>query len=314
METLNYSELRADILSSINKNICELEAIQDNLNHHGDMEIVTELNNLVAEAKLKFNKKTKKYSHAIEPKGDKIICDGNVLLPITIIKKENETLVSRGFWYSFPVDFDINRIIWNVALENKTSSSLVDLLEMTQQKVRKSKITQIPEYQKLCGLIIPFNKNIKFIIDKVGENLTAISIIFIKKLYFNGISGEHIEFRGFKVKSEIYTESLISILKQKPEDRNYSDIKVNTIFNFSDLIFSKNQIPYFYDGSKLEYVELTKVRGEIHLTHYSIDRNSVIKELDFEKFVDADEGLSRIKDLFNTYVSEYLETLDFTFS
>jgi len=313
MKTTNYGELKADILSAINSDKTTVDDIIAHIKHFGDSEIVNELQTLVSSNTLKFNKKSKQYSHAIEPNGDKIICDGNILLPVTIMRNENETIVSRGFWYSFPPDFDTNRIIWNVAFDKKTSSSLVDLLEITQQKMRKTKVTQLPEYQKLVNIIIPFNDDIKFIIDKVGEVSTLISIMFIKKLYFNGIAGEAIEFRGFRVKSEILTENLLIELRKNPDDRDFSQIKLNNVFNFSDLIFSKNQIPYFYDGTKIEYVELDKIRGEMRLVHYSIDKNSVIKELDVEKFVEVSEGLNRIKELYSIYMSEYLEKLDFSF-
>jgi hypothetical protein len=61
-------------------------------------------------------------------------------LPVTIIKTKTKTLVSRGAWYEFPLDFDVRRIIWNVQLPNNNRSTLVDLIQNSILKEKKSKI------------------------------------------------------------------------------------------------------------------------------------------------------------------------------
>lgn len=310
-----YSEIKALILSAINEKLQTQEEIVNKLFHNED-DVISELNNLVATNILKFDKSTKKYSHAIEPKGEKVILDGNILLPVTIIRQQNRTLVCRGFWYSFPPDFDVNRIIWNVALGNgkgeKNKSSLVDLLQLTQQKIRKSKIQQVEDYKKLCNLILPYNDNIKLKLDVIGKQLTSVVIIFVHKL--GNPDGIQIEYRGFQLKSEISTPELIEQLKLDTSERDFSQIKLNKVFHFSDFIFAKNEIPYSYNGNVIEYVSLDRIRGEFRLKFLSVNENSVVKNLDVENYDNASDGLQRLEEIYNMYANDYLSNMDFNIS
>ncbi len=305
----NMKDVKAFILSKINQGKQKIEDFQE---YYNENIVVDELNNLISTNVLKFDTTTQKYSFAVEPKGDKIILEGNLLLPVTIIRNENETIVARGYWYSFPPNFDVNRIIWNVALEPKTKSTLVNLIELTEQKIRKSKIQQLPEYEKLCNLIVPYNDKIKFEINTVGKDLTSITIIFIHKINISGNDAIGIEYRGFKVKSEIKTDELIYELTKNVDERDYENIKINKIFNFSDFIFSKNEIPYLINQKEIEFIRLNKVRGEFVIGYYSINQNGITKELNTEKYSQVNDGIDKIKEIFGMYANEYLETIDFT--
>lgn len=309
MNTEIITDIKAEILTNINKGIFKFDDMLEK-SHHDETTLIAELSNLVSTNILKFNKTKKVYSFKVEPEGDKIILDGNIFLPVTVIKKPEKTLVCRGLWYEFPPNFNTNRIIWNVALENKTKSSLVDLLKLTQNKMKKSKIVQLPEYQKLINLIIPYNDVMKFTINTVGKELTSIVISFTHNLYLNGKDGDCVEYRNCKINSEIKTSELIGQLQRKPGERDWSQIKLNNIFNFSDFIFSKNQIPYNYDGKTLEYVSLAKIRGSFRLEYFKMNNIGTVKKLDSEEFDNAEDGHERLKTVFDSYMRGYLETID----
>lgn len=309
MNTEVVTNVKAEILTNINKGINKLPDMVEN-SYHDEQTLNDELSNLLATNTLKFNKTTKTYNFSVEPEGDKIILDGNIFLPVTIIRKPEKILVCRGLWYEFPPDFNVNRIIWNVALNNTTQSSLVDLIKLTQNKMKKSKIVQLPEYQKLVNLIIPYSEHIKFTINTVGVDLTSIVISFTHNLYLNGKSGDFIEYRNFKVNSEIDTNELINELKCKPEDRDWSRIKLNNIFNFSDFLFSKNQIPYNYDGKNIEFVSLARIRGKFKLDYMDMDMNGTISKNNSEEFDNVEDGHLKLRTIFDNYAKEYLENID----
>lgn len=309
MNTETITSVKAEILTNINKNIGTLDGMLEH-SHHDEHSINNELSNLIATNVLKFNKTSKNYSFKHEPEGDKIILDGNIFLPVTVIKKAEKLLVCRGMWYEFPPDFNVNRIIWNVALNQVTNSSLVDLLKLTQNKMKKSKIEQLPEYQKLVNLIIPYNDQIKFTINTVGVELTAIVISFTHNLYLNGKSGDCVEYRNFRVNSEISTDELIAELKCLPEDRDWSRIKMNNVFNFSEFLFSKNEIPYNYDGKNIEYVSLARIRGKFKLDYMDMDVNGNITKSNTEEFDNIEDGQIKLRSIFDAYAKEYLENID----
>jgi len=307
MKTETQTTIKSEILSNINKGIQKLDdLIEESI--HDENTLMQELNNLVALGILTYDKKQKIYKHKLEPTGDKIILEGNILLPVTVIRYDDKTLVCRGLWYELPPNFDVNRIIWNVPVQETNNSTLVDLLQLTQNKMKKTKIKQLDEYKQLVNLIIPYNDKLKFIINTVGKDLTSIVLLFTHNLYITDDSA--LEFRGFKVNSEISTDELIDQLKRKTEDRAWEEIKINRIFNFSDFIISKNQIPYYYDGKTIEYAELTRIRGNFKITYYRENNNGKVEFIDEDNFDNVDDGLEKIKEIFGMYVKEYLESLD----
>ena len=59
------------------------------------------------------------YEYTTPLKGDVVVLDGDLLLPVSVINEGKTKIVSRGDkWYRFSADFDLRRIVWNVSLKN----------------------------------------------------------------------------------------------------------------------------------------------------------------------------------------------------
>src|ERR1035437_9110696 len=200
MEIINFSNLETQVLSLFNSGYHTFEALLDNAGI-SEKTLTSVMEGLLSKNILSFNQVTKKYSYQTNVNGEYVILDGNLLLPCTVLKMKDKLLVSRGSWYEFPLDFDIRRIIWNVKIPAKTTSTLVDLISSSVLKEKKSKIVQLPEYQYLVDKIVPYSKTIGLLIHCVGETITDISIIFKLQIVKNAeITPEH---RGFRVRTEI---------------------------------------------------------------------------------------------------------------
>jgi hypothetical protein len=309
MEVLNFSNLESQILTLINKGNKTFEALRDN-SPLGEKTVYQVLESLVSKNILQLNTKTREYEYQTKVNGDMVILDGNVLLPTTIIKMNGKIYVSRGEWYEFEEDFDVRRIIWNVKLDSKTNSTLVDLIKSSVLKTKKSRIVQMPEYESLVNKVVPFSKKIGLHINCVGEEVTDISIIF--KIALN--QGDEIifEHKGFNVRSEIETSALIDELKKPIAERDYeNNIKLNRLFNFSDFIFSKNEIPIKFDNGELTYVKLTGIRKGFELTYFKVNNSGLVRKLDIEEIEDSTEAIEKLRDLFNGLPSAILSMNNF---
>lgn len=312
MEVRSFNAFESEVLNELNKlpesdrnftNIKESVSFNEKL-------VTSCIESLEAKNVLVFDTKSNTYKYDSPIDGTKIILKGNILLPTTIIKTESEILVSRGAWYSFPLDFDTRRIIWNVQLNSQNKSTLVDLIRESVLKERKSKIIQDPTYKNLVNKFIPYNKTILLKINVVGEEKTDINIIFRD---FINIADEEIfvEFRDFSVRSEILTENLIDILSQDKDDRDFSDIKLNRIFNFTDFIFSNNAIPYESDSETISYVKITGIKNKLELTYFVLDYHGKVTKQDVEEYIDSGEGIERLRELFNKYAYHMLMNQNF---
>lgn len=308
MEIKTFDSIESAFLSKLNEGFKTLEDLKANVPfNESTLNIVIE--SLTAKNIIVFDSKELCYKYSEPINGDMVVLDGNIMLPTTIIKKEDKLIISRGTWYEFPADFDVRRIIWNVQLPNNSKSTLVDLIRESVLKVRKSKILQLPEYQKLVGKYIPYSDNIMFLINTVGETNTDISLIFKDRLKVS--AEEIIDFRGFQVRTEIHTEQLINQLIVPVEERDFKKIEFNRIFNFSDFVFSGNEIPYSNNNESIDYFKITGIRNKIELTYFTLSKNGGIKKQDVETFLQPDEGLAKIKELFSGYAENLLTSYDF---
>lgn len=310
MQIQHFSSLEATFLSKFNEGYKTFETLKQNVPFDESV-LNSIIEKLIANNVIKFNATKKEYEYDSPVNGDKVILDGNIMLPCTIIRTEEKLLISRGNWYEFPLDFDIRLIIWNVKLPNNSKSTLVDLIKESVLKVRKSKIEQLPEYKNLINILIPWNENIIFKILTVGSELTDVSLIFRDKLKIDKNSNDSIEFRGFTTRTEISTPQLIEQLKRATVDRKFHEIEINRIFNFTDFIFLGNEIPYSKDSESIEYVKISSIRGKMELTYFKFDKTGQSKKMNNETFLDVSEGIAKLRDLFKGYAESLLLSSDF---
>ena len=311
MQTHSFQPSEANVLSKINEGYTTFDELKQQVGF-SEKTLNQVLESLISKHILEYNKTTQQYGYTVPVNGEKIILDGNLLLPCTVLRYPNYILVGRGQWYKFPADFDINRIIWNVKLPDTKNTSLVQLITESVMKEKKSRVIQVPEYKNLVNKLVPYSENIMFKINVVGEEITDISIMFKKSLSF--ISDEiRIEYRGMFVRSEIKTDELINELRKSVSERNFKNIHVNRIYSFSDFIFSNNEIPYAYDpkNRKLSYVKITGVRWCIELSYFTMDCNGDVEKLNVEKFEDSNVGIGKLRELFDKYARKMIEAEDF---
>jgi len=304
MESKSFSSLEATFLSNLNLGHNTFDKLKDNVPFN-EKTLSNVIESMIAKNIIKFNPSSKEYCYSTPVSGEVVILDGNIMLPVSIIKTKTDMLITRGSWYKFPLDFDTRRIIWNVQLPNNNKSTLVELIQNSILKEKKSKILQLPEYQNLVGKLVPYSEGIKIKLNVIGEDLCDVTLLIIKKLQFSD-SEDYTEFRNFTVKSEIKTQQLINELTKSSEERNYKNIEINRIYNFSDFVFSNNSIPYLYDGESINYVTLTSIRKKIELTYYRFDNTGKTTKIDSEEFFDASEGIEKIRELFNGYAETLL--------
>ncbi len=308
MDVLNFTNLESQVLSSFNEGKKTFEQLIEAVSL-SEKTLNTILEGLISKNILKLDSKTKQYSYQTKVDGEIIILDGNLLLPTTIIRMKDKMLITRGEWYEFPLDFDIRRIIWNVKLETKTNSTLVDLIKSSVLKEKKSKIVQLPEYINLVNKIVPYSSKIGLLIHCVSETVTDVSILFKIKLSTN--SDISIEHKGFTVRSEISTPELITQLKLPVAQRNYGEISLNKIYNFSDFIFSKNEIPVSLNSNELIYIKITGIKKSFELSYYKMDLIGNNQKFDVENFDDSNEAIEKLREIFNGFPSILLSESNF---
>ena len=301
-QQLNIFE--ANFLDVLNKGFKRFEAIKENINFDENI-LQNVINSLTTKNIIKYDNIKQEYDYDSPVEGEKIILTGNILLPVTIIKRKDKILVTRGEWYEFPIDFDFRRIIWNVQLPNKSKSTLIDLIKESMLKERKSKLIQVNEYKDLVGKFVPYNNNLKIKLNIIGEELSDVTLIFMLKLKMNEKNNfdlneeSFVEFREFTVKSFIQTKDLINELTCNQEERNFENIKINKIFNFSDFIFLNNAFPIRFDKNIIEFVKITGIKQKLQLTYYEFDNMGSIKKNNVEEFVEIENGINLLKELFN---------------
>lgn len=309
MEVMNFSNLESQVLSSFNEGNKTFESLLKEMQIN-EKTLNDILETLISKNILSLNKQSKQFEYQSKVDGDLIILDGNILLPTTIIRLKDKMLICRGEWYEFPLDFDMRRIIWNVKLENKTNSTLVDLIQSSVLKVKKSKLIQLPEYNSLKNKIVPYSDKIGLFINCVGEEITDVFILF--KIMLDPKSDMSTEHRDFKVQSEISTKELISELKKPVDERNFiENLKINKIFNFSDFIFSKNEIPVTLANGKLTYIVISGIRKKFELSYFEIDKFGNKKKLSVDSYDDNNEAIEKLRDIFNGLPSVILSENNF---
>lgn len=312
-EIEKYSRLESEIIELLNKGFNKRDKIIDNFSG-SDKSFDISVTNLINRNIVSYDKKNDKYGFVDKTGGNLVILDGDLLLPVTVIKTNGKTYINRGLWYEVPNNFDIRRIVWNVNIPNngdKTSenNTLVELLKTSVLKERKSKIEQLPEYENLRNKIVPYSENIGLYIHTVGENVTDVSIIFkIKLLLSSDISIQH---RGFTVRTEISTQELIEELSKPVAERNYNNIKLNKVFAFSDFVHSGNEIPISLSNGVLEYVKITGIRKNVELTYMKLDHIGNNIKTDVKVFEDNNEGINVLFDIYNGFATKYLNKLGF---
>lgn len=309
-EIEKYSRLETEIIELLNKGFNNRDKMIDNFSG-SDKSFDISVSSLINRNIVSFDKKNNKYNFVDKTNGNLVILDGDLLLPVTVIKTNGKTYINRGLWYEIPNNFDIRRIVWNVNIPNtnEKNNTLVELLKTSVLKERKSRIEQLPEYENLKNKIVPYSDNIGLLIHTVGENATDVSIIFkIKLLLSSDISIQH---RGFTVRTEISTQELIEELSKPVSDRNYKNIKLNKIFTFSDFVHSGNEIPISLQNGVLEYVKITGIRKNVELTYMKLDHIGNNIKTDVKTFEDTNEGIDVLFNIYNGFATKYLNKLGF---
>ena len=310
MQTTSFSTLEATFLNKFNEGHKSFEALKNNVPFN-EKTLNQIIETLLAKNVIKFDTAKKEYKYDTPVEGDKLILDGSIMLPVTIIKMKDHILVSRGEWYRLPLDFDIRRIIWNVQLPNNTKSTLVDLVKESSLKEKRSKIVQLEEYKPLVNKLIPWSNNILLKINAVGAEVTDVSIIFRDRLYLDPKDKiDFVEFREFSVRSEIKTDELIPQLTCTPTERDFQKISINRIFNFTDFIFSNNSIPYLCDDESINYAKITAIKGRFEITYYRFSNSGQTEKLSSDEFLNVGEGIERMRELFAGYAQALINDND----
>ena len=310
-EVQNFLNLEIEFIENLKKGFNTVDLIIDNTNlSMSSVKMVIE--KLQAKGVIEFNK-TKRVYEFSKPidKDNVIILDGNILLPVTIIKKEGFTYISRGHWYKFQGDIDIRNIIWNVELPTKGNNiELVELVKNSILKVKKSKIVQVPEYAQLQNIIIPWSEQVTFKIVTVGDEQTEVIVMF--NFHMGNDSLVKIVWRDLTVRTLISTDQLIAELTKEVDERKFNNIELNRIYNITDFIFAGNKFPTKYSKDQIKYLEITGVRGKFELTEYVSNGTSHQKTGEVHSFADIGEGLDFMRQIFNTSVLPLIENMDFT--
>ena len=306
MKVESFSAMESEVLSLINQNIRTFEDISEKVSFSEKILNQT-LETLCSKSILVFNAKTKQYAYDSPVNNEMVVLDGNILLPTTIIRMPEKGFmyVTRGEWYKFPIDFDIRRIIWNIKLVGKNNSTLVEMVRTSVLKERKSKIKHNTQYDALKNKIIPYNKNIGLLINAVGDDVTDVTIQF--KVYFDESDPKAPIHRGFTVNTEISTNEMLGELKKPVNERDYvKNIKLNLIYNLSDFLFSKNEIPVSLIDGKFTYIKITGIKKGYELTYYEMGMSGVIKKVDVEMYDNPQEAIEKFREIFRGYASSIL--------
>lgn len=263
------------------------------------------------------------YEYTTPLKGDVVVLDGDLLLPVSVINEGKTKIVSRGDkWYRFSADFDLRRIVWNVSLKNLGNAgnrTLVDLLT-TQVVAEKSRgIKHLSEYDHLVNKIVPYSDEIGLLINKVGEYFVDISIIHKIKIGDGDISQV---IRTFRTHSEISTQELLLELNKETEDRNFENIQLEHCINIEDIIITGNEIPVSYVKDKygtesqymtdkLKYLKIKKMSKEIAFDICVRELGGTTTVIDSFTYESISEGIEQIISLCKPFVDKLFRVNDF---
>lgn len=307
MKIESFTSLESEVLNLIGQGKNTIEQLSENVNF-GEKLLTQTLEGLCSKNILVFDIKSKKYKYDTPINKEMIVLEGNILLPTTIIRdqKNNCMYVTRGSWYRFPLDFDVRRIIWNVKMVGKNNSTLVDMIRSSVLKERKARIVHNAQYDNIRNKILPYNRNIGLYLNAVGDEITDVTIQF--KVYLDEKDPKAPIHRNFNVRSEILTKSLIDELKKPVSERNYEEnIKINLIYNLSDFIYSKNEIPVSLIDGTLNYVKISGIKKGYELTYYKLDQHGLNTKVDVETFDNPQEAIDKFRQIFKGLPMKILE-------
>jgi DNA-binding Lrp family transcriptional regulator len=244
-----------------------------------------------------------------------IMLEGNIFLPVSIIRfpEKGTMLVTRGQWYELPIDFDVDRIIWNVAVDTKQKSTLMDIIATSVNKEKATKNVQLPEYVVLQNKEVPYSENIKLLLKVIGDPITDVKMIFRVPVKSEDIADgitQKLYHEGFSVTSKISTPELIAELKKPVAGRDYQNIKINRLFNITDFIFSGNEFPFKIEPDGLTFAKITGIRQGFELSYYKMTTNGVKVLLEKEQYDDASVAVSKITQLFDEICAPLLAAND----
>lgn len=263
------------------------------------------------------------YEYTTPLKGDIVVLDGDLMLPVSVINEDKTKIVSRGDkWYRFSSDFDLRRIVWNINLKNMGNSNnktLVDLLT-TQVVTEKSRgIKHISDYDHLVNKIVPYNKTIGILLNKIGEYLCDVSIIH--KIVLSDGAVEQ-EIRKFRTHSEISTQELMLELNKELEDRDYENIRLEHCINIEDIILSGNEIPISYAKDKygteadtrtdkLKYVRIKKMTKEFVYDICVREMSGTVTTIDTMVYDSVSEGIESVIEMCSKFLEKLFRVNDF---
>ena len=279
------------------------------------------INKLLSSNVIKINGEAYEYTTPL--KGDVVVLDGDLLLPVSVINEGKTKIVSRGDkWYRFNADFDLRRIVWNVNLKNFGNSgnrTLVELLT-TQVVAEKSRgIKHLSEYDHLVNKIVPYSDDIGLLINKVGEYFVDISIIHKIKIADGDISQI---IRTFRTRSEISTQELLLELNKESEDRNFENIQLEHCINIEDIIVTGNEIPISYAkdkygtetqymSDKLKYLKIKKMMKELCFDICVREIGGTVSVIDSYTYESISEGIEQIVALCKPFIDRLFKVNDF---
>ncbi len=307
MKIESFTSLESEVLNLIGQGKNTLEQLSESITF-GDKLLTQTLETLCSKNILVFDNKSKQYKYDSPINKEMIVLEGNILLPTTIIRdpKNNCMYITRGNWYRFPLDFDVRRIIWNVKMVGKNNSTLVDMIRSSVLKERKARVTHNPQYDNIRNKILPYNENISLYLNTIGDEITDVTIQF--KIYLDKSDIKAPIHRGFNVRSEISTQDLINELKKPVSERNYEkNIKLNLIYNLSDFLYSKNEIPVSLIDGNLNYVKISGIKKGYELTYYKLNSNGLNHKVDIETFDNPKDAIEKFRNIFKGLPSKILE-------
>lgn len=307
MKVESFSAFESSVLSFINKGINTFDGLLEVISF-GERTLTQTLEGLQSKNIIIEDNRTNNFKYAQPLEKEVVILEGNILLPTTIIRLEKKGImyISRGEWYQFPIDFDPRRIIWNVKLASKNNSTLVDLIRTSVLKQRKTSITHNKDYDNIKNKIVPYCKNYGLYINKVGDEITDVDIMF--KIIVDPTDEFSPVFKGFRVNTEISTQELLNELTKPVSERNYEqNIKLNKIYNFSDFVTKDNEIPISFNDKVLQYIKINSAnKNTFGISYYMFGKDGNSKLIEKETFDDMNEGFQKIRNLFQGFASQIL--------
>jgi hypothetical protein len=145
----------------------------------------------------------------------------------------------------------------------------------------------------------------------IGEEVTEIKLHFKIPIIKEG--DMVVEHRNFYIKTAIDSKQLINELKKSTTERDYRNIELNKIFNFSDFVFSNNEIPIRLNNNNvLEYCKLTNSKKSVIITYYTMDRFGTNRKQREEEYDTLHEAIVELKNIFEGFPQALL--LDYGFN